>query len=152
MSDGIRVDVKIDEKALKMKIDNLIDDKTMLEIHDKFAQMCNPYVPMYEGALSQTTQITPEYVRYTQPYAHYMYVGEIYSPNIPIKNKDGDIVGWFSPKGKKKTPTGRQMQYSKEKHNLASKEWDKAMMADKGEEFMQAVRDILVRRAKELYG
>ena len=152
MSDGIRIDVQINDKALNDMLENLIDDKTMLEIHNKFAQFCDPYVPMQEGALAQTTRITPEYVQYTQPYAHYQYTGDVYGPNIPIKDKDGNITGWFSPPGKKKHPTGKPITYSKEKHPLASKEWDKAMMADKGEDFEQAVKEILVRRAKELYG
>lgn len=152
MSDGFAVDVKIDEKALQMKLENLIDAKTMLEVHKTFEKMCVPYVPMDEGILVSTTQVTPEYVRYTQPYAHYMYVGEVYGPNIPMKDKDGNIIGWRSPKDKDKYPTGRQIHYNTEKHMLASKEWDKAMMAAQGEEFTQAVKDILVRRAKELYG
>lgn len=152
MSDGVRIDIEVNDKTLQDKLDNLIDEKTMLEVHNKFAQFCDPYVPMYEGALAQTTQITPEFVRYTQPYAHYQYVGEVYGPNIPRKDKDGNIVGWFSPPGKTKYPTGRQINYSTEKHPLASKEWDKAMMAARGEEFVKAVKDILVRRAHELYG
>ena len=152
MADGIRVDIKVDENALQTKLENLIDDKTMLEVHNKFAQFCNPYVPMYEGVLSQTIQVTPQFVRYTQPYAHYQYTGEVYGPNIPKKDAKGNIVGWFSIPGKPKTPTGRAINYSTEKHPLASKEWDKAMMSTDGELFIEAVKRILVERARELYG
>ena len=152
MSDGVRIDIKINENAIQHKIESLIDEKTMLEVHNKFAQFCDEYVPMQEGVLAQTIQVTPEYVRYTQPYSHYMYVGEIYGPNIPTKDKNGNITGWFSRKGQKKQPTGRQMTFSAEKHQRASKEWDKAMMAERGQDFTEAVKEILVQRARELYG
>lgn len=75
MSNTIKVKVEIDDKKLKQKINNLLDDKTMLEIHNLLAKYCFDYVPFLEGELSQTTEITPRYVRYTQPYAHYQYTG-----------------------------------------------------------------------------
>ena len=153
LSDGATLNIQIDDKALQDKLNSLVDAKTMLEVHNKFAQFCNEYVPMDEGVLSQTVQITPEFVRYYAPYAHYMYVGEIYGPNIPsISKKTGEIIGWFSPPGKEKQPTGRPLKYSQEKHPKASKEWDKAMMAERGQEFIQAVKKILIERARELYG
>ena len=49
-------------------------------------------------------------------------------------------------------PTGKEIEYNKEYHPLATKEWDKAMMRDKGEVFKDAVKDILIQRCKELYG
>lgn len=147
------VNVAVNQKSIAEKLDAVIhNDKVMLEVHNAFARNCNDYVPMQEGTLAQTTTITKDYVQYNQPYAHYQYVGEVYGPNIPIKDEDGDIEGWFSPPGKKKHPTGRPIQYNKEMHPKASKEWDKAMMADRGKQFMQEVKEILVRRAHELYG
>lgn len=76
MSEFITVDVKVDEVALEHTITELIDDKVMLEIHNLFAKMCDPYVPFLEGPLSQTIEIQQEGVRYIQPYAHYQYHGE----------------------------------------------------------------------------
>lgn len=151
MGDIIKVDVNVNVGAINAKVDQLVDDTTMLAIHNLLAKMCDPYVPMDEGVLAQTTEITPEYVRYNVPYAHYMYIGEIYGPNIPVKDEAGNIIRWFSPPGQKKTPTGRDMVYGTEKHPLASKEWDKAMMRDRRDEFIEQVRNILVRKANELY-
>ena len=147
MAQTVKFDVDItsnilDETVFKQR---LSDPDTMLEIHNLLAKMCDPYVPMDEGVLAQTTEITSEYVKYTQPYAHYQFVGMIYGPNIPII-EDGMIVGWFSPKGKQKTPTGRPITYSTDKHPLASKEWDKRMLQDKKDEFIKQVSEILVRR------
>lgn len=48
-------------------------------------------------------------IEYYAPHMHYIYIGEIYGPNIPIKDAEGNITGWYSPP--KKHPTGRKMQY-----------------------------------------
>lgn len=121
MSNFVNVTAKIDDQALKAKLENLCDDETMLEIHNLLATMCDPYVPFLEGPLSQTIEVTPEYVRYTQPYAHYQYYGEGFN-------------------------------HTREHHPLASAKWDEAMLRDKKDEFLEGVKEILVRRAKELYG
>lgn len=121
MSNIVNVSVKLNDQAIQDKMNKLCDETTMLEIHNLLAKMCDPYVPFLEGPLSQTTEITPKYVRYTQPYAHYQYYG----------------VGF---------------NHTKDYHPLASAKWDEAMLRDKREEFLMQVKEILVRRAKELYG
>lgn len=153
MGVNIKIDVHIDTAKLTKQFEALKDDKCMYEIHNLFAKMCDPYVPMKEGVLSQSVyvNISKSDITYPGPYAHYMYVGEVYGPNIPIF-EDGVLVGFFSKPGEKKQPTGREIQYNKEMHPLASKEWDKAMMSAKGEEFLKAVQQILLERCKELYG
>lgn len=135
------IKVSMDD-ALRNKIAEINTSQTMLAIHNQLAKMCDPYVPMQEGTLAQTVQISPESVTYTQPYARYQYYGEIYGPNIPIK-ENGEIVGWWSPPEQKKHPTGRYMQHSTEKHPLASSFWDKAMLRDHRDEFEQYIKDIL---------
>ena len=64
-----------DEKSIQNKIEDLIDDTTMLEIHNLFAKLINPWVPFLEGPLSQNLEVTSEYVRYLQIYANYQYWG-----------------------------------------------------------------------------
>ena len=121
MSQFVNVSAKIDDQALQDKLENLCDDTTMLEIHDLLAKMCDPYVPFLEGPLSQTIDVTPEYVRYTQPYAHYQYHGINFNHTLDY-------------------------------HPLASAKWDEAMLRDKRDEFLKQVKEILARRARELYG
>lgn len=121
MSEFIKTDVYVDEKALKHKVESLIDEKTMLAIHNLFAKMCDPYVPFLEGPLSQTVEVMPEYIKYIQPYAHYQY-------------------------------HGLEFNHTRDYHPLASAEWDQAMLRDKREEFELQVKQILINRAKELYG
>lgn len=137
--------VEVNFSAIKEKINHALNDEfTRLAINNEFARMCDPYVPMDEGILAHTVQILKDGIYYPAPYAHYMYIGQIYGPNIPIV-QGGEIVGWRSPKGKKKTPTGRPIHYSTERHPLATKEWDKAMMRDRGEEFTDTVGLLLMR-------
>lgn len=129
--DGI-VGVHVDTSQLVKTFEHAVepDEALMLHAHSRFAQYCAPYVPMESGTLSQTTHITPDYVEWTQEYAHYMYMGEIYGPNIPIKdNATGTIVGYFSPPGKQKHPTGRKLTYSNELHPQATDHWGDAAVA-----------------------
>lgn len=150
MSSVVKFDVDIESKIFdeQMLTELCSDEQLRLQIHNLLAKMCDPYVPMQEGVLAQTTEITSEGVRYTQPYAHYQYVGMVYGPNIPIKDSDGFITGWFSPPGKKKHPTGRAINYSTEMHPLASKEWDKRMLQDKRDVFLQQVTELIQRRLR----
>ena len=98
---------------------------------------CDPYVPMDQGLLKNTAQVVDAggevYILYNQPCAHYQYVGEVYGPNIPIHDKTtGEIIGFYSPPNQQKQPTGRELTYSGAP--MRGKQWDKRMMADRGDE------------------
>ena len=92
---------------------------------------CDPYVPFDEGILAGSATASSEIgsgeISYDTPYAHYMYYGEVWGPNIPIV-ENGDIVGWRSPP--EKHPTGRPIQYSREHSPLAGSHWFERAMAD----------------------
>lgn len=152
MKNFLKIDVDIDEKSVQQKVDNLIDDFVMIQIHMAFARLINPYVPMDTGRLSQNIETTKDYVRYKQVYAHYMYMGIKYGPNIPQFDEFGNISGFVSPKGKKKHSTGEPLTIYKEEHPLATAQWDKVAMQTQLAAFEQTVKNILVRRARELYG
>lgn len=146
------VEVDIDTNRLANKIENLLDDNTMLQIQTLYAKTIDPYVPMDTGTLAHTLEITSKGVKYNVPYAHYMYIGLVYGPNIPII-ENGEIVGWFSPPGKgSKHPTGDSINYDLSAHPLATSHWDKVAMQTEIHKFENDVKQILVRRAKELYG
>ena len=114
-------EIEIDGQALQKKFENVIDSKTMLQIHNLFAMLINPYIPFSEGILAQSLEVTENHVRYTQPYAHYQYMGEIYGPNF-IGWEDGATPGWRSPPGKgSKHPTGREM--GKQGHATLTPHW-----------------------------
>lgn len=135
MGNHIGVEITLNANSIQQKVDNLINDETMLEIHNVFAKMCDPYVPFLEGPLSQSgmAQVTSEFVRYGGsayitdgrpggvPYGRYQYYGEGFN-------------------------------HTKDYHPKATALWDKAMIRENRDAFEQQVKDILVRRAKELYG
>lgn len=119
---SVKIDVKISPSLLEGLPEELISDEaTMLEIHNLFAKMCDPYVPFLEGPLSQTVEVRSDGNTYIQPYARYQYYGT-------------------------------EFKHTLDYHPLASAKWDEAMMTDKGEEFLEQVKQILIRRANELYG
>lgn len=150
----VNVEANIDLKKIMNKVEALFDDTVMLEIYNLWGKLMEPYVPMDSGRLAHSYQITPNYIRYHGPYAHYQYIGTVYGPNIPIF-QNGELVGFRSPPGKgSKSPKvpHQEIVYNTEKHPLATKEWDKVSWSAIREPFLQGVRDILIRRARQYYG
>ena len=93
------------------------------------------YVPWETGTLARSpytaTVIGSGEVIYPGPYAHYMYYGEVYGPNIPVFEDDsGEPTRWFSPPGREKHPTGRPLEYSPDPNPLAGSYWFERMKAD----------------------
>lgn len=83
------------------------------------ARLCDPYVPMSSGSaahMKNLAQVAEDGSRllYPGPYAHYQHVGEVMAGRAP------------------KHYTGRDISY----HGgpMRGKEWDKRMMADRGDE------------------
>lgn len=68
------------------------------------------YVPYGDGNLRNEIEIGTDYIKYKVPYAHYMHVGKVMGPNIPVI-ENGIVVKWFSPKDKLKYYTGADMVY-----------------------------------------
>lgn len=84
-------------------------------------RLCGPYAPMSAGSgahMKDQTQITESggavAIVYAAPYAHYQYKGEVMAGRAP------------------KHYAGRAIRY----HGgpMRGKEWDKRMMADRGDE------------------
>lgn len=97
-----------------------------------------PYIPYQSGflatkALTIPTVIGTGEVRQMGPYAHYQYMGEIYGPNIPGKEK-GVVVGWWLPPSK--APTGRPLTYDTTKKPLAGSHWFERMKADRADDIL----------------
>lgn len=158
---GVEFSTKIDITWMARKIQELVnDEKLKLEIHTLFEKMMQPYVPRDEGVLAQHTEVTPDYVRYIEPYAHYQYMGEVYGPNFPVFQA-GVVTGWRSPPSK--YPTGRELGIPGENPKFpgwvfgyrtpgTGHHWDKKMMQERGQDFIHQVTEIVKRRAAELNG
>lgn len=79
---------------------------------------CDPYIPFQKGQLRNSLTypqgIYGGELEWNAPHAHYQYEGEVYGPNIPIRDSEGNITGWYSPKGQAKHPTGKKLTYHPE--------------------------------------
>ena len=133
MKEGhIRVKVPVDQLRTKLQEELVTivgDRKAKLETNKIFCEMCNKYVPRETGALQESGHATEVSVIWDTPYAHYMYEGIIYGPNIPIYDENGIAVAWYSPPGEKtKYNTGRRMKYHVNGNPLAARHWDKVML------------------------
>lgn len=140
--------MKLEIKEIKLKdgkktFQRIFGDSTMTFVHTRLHAYCSDYVPMDSGMLDQTVDITPEYVCYRSPYAHYQWAGVVYGPNIPIY-KDGVLKGFISPPTKH--PTGKKMQYSTDKHPLATSHWEVAAMAAHKGDLCQDITNYLKRK------
>lgn len=104
---------------------------------------CEPLIPLLNGQLRRSANfpdgIYGGVLEYNTPYAHYQYVGEIYGPNIPIRDSEGNITGWFSPPRKAKHPTGRKIaNYSQ---SGTGPEWFEEAKERHGDKWLRIVRE-----------
>ena len=102
-----------------------------------------PYIPYQSGflatkALTIPTVIGTGEIRQLGPYAHYQYIGEIYGPNVPVK-ENGEIVGWWSPPST--APTGRPLTYDTTKNPLAGSHWFERMKADRADDILKDAQE-----------
>jgi len=108
-------------------------------------RLMGPYTPFVTGVLEKSstlsTVIGSGEVKQNTPYSRYLYYGEVYGPNIPIF-ENGKLAGFFSPKGQKKHPTGREMKYNTAMHPKAGKLWFKRMVADCKDDILQGARKV----------
>ena len=96
-------------------------------------RLMRPYTPFLSGVLIKSatlgTVIGSGIIKQNTPYARYQYYGEVYGPNIPIMEQ-GELVGFYSRRGEKKSPTGRALTYNTFKNPKAGKLWFERMKAD----------------------
>lgn len=113
----------------KIKVDAALEpvrsDKFWTYASATWYRLYKDWVPMKDGLLYQNVQIAPKTITHLSPYAHYDYIGIVYGPNIPI-SENGVITGFFSPRNRPKSPTGRKLKFSKAQHPKACAKWDQA--------------------------
>ncbi|MDR2046529.1 MAG: minor capsid protein [Clostridiales bacterium] len=136
-------DIKVNLDGIKTKINGAIDDGFMTFAHAELKRLSDKYVPFgyynkesvgakdkgQGGILAGSAIPSAEYLEYAVPYAHYQYAGKVMNMRT-------------------KTYTGAELQYTTEKHPLAGKEWDKAMIRSEGHTFTRILGKALERRLK----
>ena len=140
-----KIDVNFDADSILAQF-GLEEGGVVQQVIDKSViDYCMPYVPHDTGTLETSpyavTVIGSGEVVYPGPYAHYMYYGEVYGPNIPVFIDDsGEPAYFFSPPGEKKHPTGKQLQYSTDYNPLAGPFWLERMKADHLQDIIEEAR------------
>ena len=120
-------------------------------VHNYFTGLCekamDKYVPMGStGNLSATVTHTTDEIIYSVPYAHYMYEGRVMGPNIPVFDKNGNIVRWWS-KGPKYY-TGKDIEYNTDRHPLATSHWAEKMWSAEKEDIEKELQYFMNRGNK----
>lgn len=137
-------------------ISEIVSDKTggpdgLLVLANKAASLMEPYVPARNQVLAQNKMIYQEgdhaVIHYLSPYAHYQYMGELYVDPITEKGAftNGEGLFWSRP-GVAKKPSGKKLEYSTFRHQLATSRWDEAMMAARKDDLIQSYENYLRRR------
>lgn len=124
MATEVTIQVEVSEQALLRYLNALCNDEsTMIEIHNLLAKMCDPYVPYLNSPLSVSGM------------ANVSADGVLYT--VPYARYQYYGIGF---------------RHTLEVHPKATALWDKAMLAERGDEFREYVKRILIRRANELFG
>lgn len=139
-----RVEIKPTDAILKSRgLDR--GGRVQKYVDQEVIRLMAPYTPFMNGKLeksaTQSTVIGSGEVKQNTPYARYQYYGEIYGPSFPIF-EGGQLAGFRSPKGQKKYPTGRPLQYNTSKHPQAGKMWFERMKADHKQDILDGARKI----------
>lgn len=98
----------------------IFDDAAMTYVHTRLHAYCSDYVPMDSGMLDQTVEITPEYVHYKSPYAHFQWEGLVFV------DERGST---YALPNHSKHPTNTPLHHSTDHHPLATSHWEVAAMA-----------------------
>ncbi len=142
-------EIKWDKRFGKLTSQKL--NKAQMFIDSECIRLMAPYTPRRNGVLEQSaklgTVIGSGEIRQITPYARYMYYGKVYGPNIPIF-ENGQLIGFFSPKGKAKRPTGAQLRYNKSKHPKAGPFWFERMKADHKDDILKGTAEIIGGKVK----
>ena len=91
-------------------------------------RFCDPYVPMQQGLLKNQTTIAADgsQLIYTQPYAHYQYVGKVMAGRAPKSYTGDDLTYHGAP--------------------MRGPQWDKRMLADKSKQLEQSLDAYIKKR------
>lgn len=90
-------------------------------IASEVKRLSDPYVPMQQGKLKNNAKIAPDgsTLTYSQPYAHYQYTGQAMAGRAPKHYTGKSLSHHGAPK--------------------RGKQWEKRMLADRGDELRASV-------------
>lgn len=122
-------------------INGIFDKATYKAMASETYRLMDRYTPERNRVLKDTKKIYADagsgYIEYTQPYAHYMYIGKLYlAPNGSS----------YAKRDQKKHATNIDLKYNKEKSQNATSHWDEAMLRDRRADLEKSIEDLLKKR------
>lgn len=123
------VDVKVDIPTAKILKARGLGSDTGARKHlaSEVKRLCDPYVPMQQGALKNNATIAADgsQLIYTQPYAHYQYYGKVMAGRAPKQYTGDDLTYHGAP--------------------MRGPQWEKRMLADKSKDLEKSL-DAYIKR------
>lgn len=101
-------------------LNRILDDDVGRYTAETWGKIFEKYVPMDSGTLSQDYITEPWKITYKQVYSHYQWKGV--------------------------SKSGHPLNYNKEKHPLATKEWEKVAERNKKSEVARAITEYIRRK------
>lgn len=134
--------------SLKLKMNDtnkILKDHGMQEngavtkcLRDTVDRFCDPYVPMESGMLKNSkTYPSNHEIKYTSPYAHYMYKGQLMV---------GPTGSSWAKKGEKKHYTSKSLKFQGAPKRGG--EWEKRMMNDRRKDVIKSVQNFIKKGGK----
>lgn len=119
MSVKVKVDLPKAEILKRLGLGGSNDVRKYIASETK--RLCDPYVPMQQGALKNQVTISGDgsYIVYTQPYAHYQYYGQVMAGRAPKKYTGDELTYHGAP--------------------MRGAQWVKRMLADKSQDLEKSV-------------
>lgn len=142
--------MKLDAKKIAQRYGIAKGGAVQKFIDNACIQYMKPYTPARNMVLAQSarkdTVIGSGLIVQNTPYAHYQYMGVVYGPKFPQYDKNGEIIGWKSPR--KKYRTSRELVYSTALHAKAGKRWFHRMKADRKREILAGAQKLIKKGVK----
>lgn len=114
---GFNLKLKMNSAQKIIKDHGLDEDGKATEfLRNEVDRFCDPYIPFGMGSgvhmKSNKTYPSNHEIKYIAPYSHYHYKGKQYiSPKLGVSGILLKSDRWWSPKGEKKMPTDKDMNY-----------------------------------------
>lgn len=132
---GFNIKVKM-HSASQIIRDHGLDENGSVQakLLSDFDKFMDPYIPMDSGTLKNTkTHPNKHSIKYTSPYAHYMYKGKV-------------ATGPSRPKGVKRTISNIPLKYQGAPKRGV--EWDKRMWNDRKNDILRDLQNVIKRGGK----
>lgn len=117
-----------------------VNNKDVLTFANSTAhKKMSPYTPYQYGETEEDVIIDDTGIEYRADQARFLYFGKLMLD---------DRGSSWARKDETKHVVNKDLNFSKEQHPLATKEWDKAMMIAKGDELTEEIESYIKKKGR----